>query len=113
MTKGGEAPNLMELRPRHLAEWEEGTGGVIVHAPRGRFLTFMARWFGRSELVRLHLDELGSFVWRRCDGSHIVIEIVEELEGSSEEEPESILPRVATFLKRLSREKLITYEEYR
>jgi len=68
---------------------------------------------GRPDCVRLQLDELGAFVWLRCDGSRRVYEIVEELERTREEEPQSMVPRVAAFLNRLAREKLVTYEELR
>jgi hypothetical protein len=66
--------------PQHHAE-DEPDGRVTVLVPR-----FSGRWarrwvlplFARQE-VPLRLDELGSFVWRQCDGRTPVGEIATRL----------------------------------
>jgi hypothetical protein len=99
----------MELHPRRIANWDESPGGVIIHAPRGRLLTFVSRRLGRSDFVRVNLDELGTFVWRKCDGATSVWEIVREVETVFSENRDSTGQRVATFLNRLAREKLVSF----
>ncbi len=99
----------MELHPRRIAGWDEGPGGGVSQAPRGRLLTFVSHRLGRSEFVRVNLDELGAFVWKKCDGATSVLEIVQEVETAFSGDSGSISQRVATFLHRLAREKLVSF----
>ena len=101
----------MELHPVRRADWEEDSGGVRVHVPRRVPLNFVARIIGKAPYVRLNLDAFGSFVWRRCDGRRTVFEIAREMEREFGEAAEAAVPRLSAYLKRLARERLITYEE--
>ena len=102
-----------DLRPRRLREYQDLPGGgsrprVSVLVPRFRS-AFFARLTRSMELepYLVHLDEVGSFVWLRCDGSHRVAEIAELLR---EEFGEEILPleeRLTLFLSQLARGRLI------
>ncbi len=96
--------------PQHRSE-DEPDGRVTVMVPR-----FTGRWtrrwvlplFARREM-RLHLDELGSFVWRQCDGRTTVGEIAARLQASSGEQRAEAGTRVMTFLRRLARYDSVTF----
>ncbi|MFO7769425.1 MAG: PqqD family protein [bacterium] len=104
--------NLFDLVPVRTAGWEEDDAGrVVIHAPRGRLLTFFAKLFGRGERVRIQLDEPGSFVWRRCEGDRTVADIVEEARRERGEDPEIFAHRTASFLRDLKKNRLIRFEE--
>jgi len=104
--------NLFDLVPVRTAGWEEDDAGrVVIHAPRGRLLTFFSRLFGKEEHVRLRLDEEGSFVWKRCDGQRTAGEIVDEACRERGEETASFARRTASFLRDLKKNRLIRFEE--
>lgn len=101
-----------ELVPvrQHRSE-DEPDGRVTVLVPR-----FSGRWarrwvlplFARQE-VRLRLDELGSFVWRQCDGRTPVGEIAARLQVSSGGERTEAGTRVMAFLRQLARYDSVTF----
>lgn len=105
-----EKPDLMELIPVRLFEWETDneTKNVIVIRPK-----FTSKWgkklllplFGRK-YFRIKLDALGSKVWILADGEHTVGDILKVLEEEFNEEPD-ITKRLTIFVHQLVREKFI------
>lgn len=95
---------------RHRSE-DRPNGRVTVLVPR-----FTGRWtrrwvlplFARREL-RLHLDELGSFVWRQCDGRTPVGEIAARLHARAGGERAEAGTRVMAFLRQLARSDSVTF----
>ncbi len=73
-----EAMQVMPVRNPSL-DWETNEeGNVVVTLPRrrdwkGRLLTF---FFPIPEARPVVLDEVGSFVWQRCDGSYTMAELI-------------------------------------
>jgi len=102
---------MLELCPSRTTAWEEKAGNVVVHVPRHPPMGRVARLFGKEPYVRLKLDELGSFVWLRCDGKTRTDAIAKDLGEAFEGSPEDLTGRLALFLNRLARERLITWEE--
>ncbi len=68
-----EVVDLLELEPVRCVPWQENVDGrVVIDRPRPpvngiRSLFERANWFMSPRRVRL--DEVGSFAWRRLDGS--------------------------------------------
>ncbi len=95
--------------PERLVPWEElDNGRVDLLVPRWRE-GWLARWMNRwlkHPTIRVHLDDLGSFVWLRCDGERSVGQIsaalTEELGDDAEMAPE----RLGMFLQHMQRVKL-------
>lgn len=92
---------------------ERADGGVTVFVPR--FTSAFARrfvlpLFARPEF-RVQLDDIGSAVWRACDGRATVTEIVAALEARSGADAGELRGRVLQFLGRLAREGSIQYVE--
>lgn len=73
MGKGQHNPgaDLLALRPATARKWERGEDGLVrILIPRftGRLL---GRWLMprlKKPYFKLKLDEIGSFIWERCDG---------------------------------------------
>ena len=63
--------------------------------------------FLKKDYFSVKLDELGSSVWRLCDGEHTVEEIGKELARQYGPEIEPIYERLATFLIQLFKGKFI------
>jgi len=90
---------------------ERADGGVTVFVPR--FTSAFARrfvlpLFARPEF-RVQLDDIGSAVWRACDGRTTVAEIVAALEARTGADLGELRGRVLQFLGRLAREGSIQY----
>jgi hypothetical protein len=64
--------------------------------------------FARQE-VPLRLDELGSFVWRQCDGRTPVGEIAARLHAHAGGERAEAATRVMSFLRQLARYDSVTF----
>ncbi len=95
---------------QHRSE-DRPDGGVTLYIPR--FTSRLARrfilpLFARPEF-RVQLDELGSLVWRSCDGRTSVAEIVAALHAKTGSDSAELRMRVHQFLRRLHREGSIVY----
>jgi hypothetical protein len=94
-----------DLRPCQTCAWEEEEDRVVLLRPRfgsGR----LGRWLERrlrKKPLRLRLDEVGTFVWRRCDGDRLVSSISEELREEFGERIEPAEERLVLFLSSLLR----------
>ena len=105
-----EKPDLMELIPVRLFEWEtdKETNNVIVIRPKftsklGKKL--LLPLFGRK-YFRIKLDALGSKLWQMADGEHTVGDILKALQEEFTEEPD-LAKRLTIFVHQLVREKFI------
>ncbi|MGD9898945.1 MAG: PqqD family protein [Calditrichaceae bacterium] len=106
--------DLLQCRPVPLMEWymDEESGRVIIKRPR--FLSPTARKiigpFMKSSHFLVKLDELGSVVWKNCDGSNSVQNIGERLLDNFGTDLDSVWERVSKFILQLKREKFIDLE---
>lgn len=102
--------NLLELKPRRNAEWEETDDGkIVVLVPKFRN-PFLSRWLMpllSKPFFRVRLDEQGSYIWSHCDGQTTVGEIVEGMKSRFGESPEEVEERMNKFIHTLERGELI------
>ena len=102
----------MALRPQRLLDWQsEPDGSVIILKPKvanPRLARYLSHWL-KNPFYRVHLDEVGSFVWRRCDGRHTVEQILGEMRTEFGDSVEPAFERLTLFLARLYRGKFIRY----
>ena len=112
-----DPPSWGELRPRRACEHRERERGdgemrVTVLKPRirSRWLLRLLRGWEPAP-YRVHLDDVGSFVWRRCDGEHTLAEIGRALGETFGERVEPIDERLPRFVHQLERSQLITLDK--
>lgn len=102
--------NLYDLRPRRAAGWEEGENGrVVILVPKFRN-RFLVRWILpllRSQHFRVKLDDLGSALWRQCDGATTVAAMGDSLLRQFGERAEPVYERIGAFLRRLEKGDLL------
>lgn len=98
-------------RPRRNRDWEDENGRIVVLIPK-----FGNHFFGKWMMAkmnrpfyRLKLDEIGSFVWQRCDGATDIKQIGEQLAAHFGDKVEPVHERLGLFLRSLERSKSITY----
>lgn len=102
--------------PAQNREWlENDEGQVVLLIPKfgahrlGRWL--MSRM--KEPNYRVKLDEVGSFVWRRCDGANTVDEIGKQLAEQFGDKVAPVRERLDIFFKQLSRGESLKWQENR
>ncbi len=98
--------NLLEVAPVRAARWEERAESVVLIRPRPdvRGLRSALEWLAYQLAPRrLRLDPIGSFAWRRLDGSASVARVataVRERFGDASEPTEERLGQLVRLLRR-------------
>jgi coenzyme PQQ synthesis protein D (PqqD) len=110
--KPKEPRNLYDLRPRRLVEWELGQDSrVTLLIPKFR-KGFLARTLQprlRRPLIRVNLDEFGSFLWLSCDGKADVRSIGEQMMNRFGKAAEPVYDRIGRFLQQLEHSEVIEF----
>ncbi len=106
--------NLLELIPVRNRSWDargDEPSRVDIIVPR-----FAGRWLGKLILPRLRrphyrvsLDEVGSWVWRRCDGETTVKQIGRGLSAEFGEDVEPVYDRLALFFRQMEEHSFIVF----
>ncbi|MCD6512306.1 MAG: PqqD family protein [Thermoplasmata archaeon] len=100
-----------EAKPvRQIEDWYEEDG--LIRLKITKFRSKVGRAFCSMLKIPnffiVNLDEIGSFVWRRCNGKNTIGKILEELKKEyGEEEMEA---RLYVFLEMLRRNGYVKYE---
>ncbi|MCD6497744.1 MAG: PqqD family protein [Deltaproteobacteria bacterium] len=111
------APPFEDLFPFPTVEHETDEDDMIVILrPRFQAKFLVKHLVPRlpTPYVRITLDEMGSFVWRRLDGEHRIADILKEMEGPFAD-PVTGLPmmnlsgRLEQFLRQLARHDLVRF----
>ncbi len=84
--------------PVRKGQWEEEGQSIILLRKKSKYKILRKLW---GEYFRIHLDEIGSYTWKLCDGSLSLLQIAEKLE--EEFGIEDALKRTETFLLSLYR----------
>lgn len=106
--------NMLFMRPvlkeRYRLEPSPGEEKrLTLVVPRTGWLERLSvRWLGQPEAIRVQLDELGSFVLSRCDGTRTVQELAEALDQAFGRKAEPVLPRLVQFLRMVEANGWIT-----
>jgi hypothetical protein len=85
--------------------------GELVVVLRPRFMRGPLAWWLQPRLPRpyfkVHLDAVGTFVWKRCDGRTTVAEIARAMQERFGDDFEQAEERLQRFLFELERGKMI------
>ncbi len=105
-----EDETYLQLYPLRQFEWKEDAdeNRVVIIRPKvisGWAKKFLGPFF-KDATFKIKLDAIGSVVWRNCDGTKTVAEILQILEQNFAEEKD-LQKRLLLFIKRLMREKFI------
>ncbi len=96
-----------------MIEWEDGPdGGVVLLVPRFRRGP-LAKWLQpklKRPYMRVKLDEIGTFAWRRMDGSIQFHVIVDDMKKEFGEKVEPADERLKKFMTILYKDKFIKLE---
>lgn len=102
-----------EVKPVWNAEWFEENGLVRIKIPkfRGKAGRWLCDVLKKPNYFTINLDEIGSLVWKMCDGEKNIGTILKEIEESMGErfEKEDMERRFYLFLHMLKRRGLIRW----
>jgi len=91
-------------------EWKERDGRVTLFVPRlgrGRLARRVEGWL-RVRPYQVHLDDVGSSVWRECDGNTPVQAIASRLRERFGDRIEPTEDRLVEFLRSLLRGRFVS-----
>jgi hypothetical protein len=116
MRKRKQKINYLDIIPvRNVSEYTDDEGKITLMIPKFRH-EWMRRWLipgARSKYIKIHLDGLGSKVWRMMDGKQNTGAICELLsadvqtEGSNNHDLEL---RVTGYLTKLYKNRFILFK---
>jgi hypothetical protein len=101
------------VRPRRLLEWREEDGHCVLLRPRlgrnrlGRWLAGLAG----DPYYRIRLDEVGTLVWKACDGRTSLAEIAQAMRSAFGARIEPVDERLARFVRRMLKGRMLAVEE--
>lgn len=106
--------NLYELRPKRMRSFEElddGTIDVLIPRYGNNFVGRVLKKVLNERPVRVRLDDVGTSVWRLCDGDRTVLEIGRTMRSRHGDGIEPVFDRLETFLKQMQRAGLIELKD--
>lgn len=81
---------------------------VVLHIRHRGLSHFIAeKFFDRPPVTHVHMEPIGSFIWRQIDGQHSVYEIGLLLHETFGEEAEPLYERLSVYMKQLENNGLI------
>lgn len=93
-------------------EWKEAGGGevVIIIRPRVDRVAKVLRWlFPPPRERRISLDEVGAEVWRLCDGSASVEQIIKKMAKRYKLNRQEAETSTTEYLRRLGKRRLVGF----
>ncbi len=114
MKKRKARRNLLDMVPNRKEQivWTEQEGGKVVLEleHRGFYAAIAQYCFHRPRVSKIHLDELGSYIWKQIDGSHNLYEIANCLKEQFGKQAEPLYDRFIAFLQILLRHGFVKLE---
>ncbi len=111
MSKEQISEAFLAAAPKRNREWQESGDLAVILIPKfGNH--FFGKWLitkMKSPNFRLKLDEVGSFVWKHCDGSTTVKDIGQGLAAEFGEKVDPVYDRLNLFFASLNKNKSITW----
>lgn len=112
--RAGPSPvNLLPLIPdRNIPSEKTADGNYILLKTKYRHPWMVKHVLPRlkSPHYKIKLDEVGSFIWKHCDGERTVQEIGEKLKENFGDNVEPLYDRLGLFFQNLEKNKLIIFK---
>ena len=106
--------NYLDKVPLHKEglKWDADSDGIVtLHIEnKGVFNRIAQVFFKRPKLSHIHLDEFGSFVWHKIDGTIDIFTIGQAVSQHFGEKAEPLYERLSQFCKLLSDYGFINYK---
>ncbi len=107
---------LMLLRPVHnslITVEEKEDGEIILHIPMKEKVGFLTKLLAKCVQLptekRVELDEVGSFVWKLCDGSNTLESVVQKVGREYKMNRREAEVSTTTFMEMLIQRNFIAF----
>ncbi len=114
MAKLKKERNLLDLIPEKLCDSTiDEEGRVIILAPRfkSKLGKKIFEPIVKNRYVKIHLDEIGTFVWKHIDGEKDVFELSNLLKKEFGEKVEPVYERIGKFIAIMKVNNFINLKE--
>ncbi|MFQ5741554.1 MAG: PqqD family protein [Acidobacteriota bacterium] len=105
-------PRFLSSRPRRVLEWNEDPDGrAVLLRPKfgkGRLAQWIASFF-KSPYYQIHLDDVGTLIWKLCDGDTPLSRVVERMRKEFGDRIEPAELRLHQFISQMTRSRLIQF----
>jgi len=99
------------IRARVRVEWKDGRAVLVYPKNLTRFERWLHKIIGGPLEIRRPLDDVGTYIWRLCDGKHSVEDICNKVWERFKEDVEPVKPRVTRFILILRNLNLVFFAE--
>ncbi len=110
MRREKDTRNILELKPVQAVQWEmKENDSVVLLVPKFhnpvlvRFLLPRLR----RPYFNVRLDEHGSFIWLRCNGSKTILEIAGEMREKYGESFDPDYSRITKFIRQMIKHEFV------
>ncbi len=101
------------VQPRRLLEWREQDGRCVLLRPR-LGSSRVGRWMAGlwdDPYYQIRLDEVGTLVWKACDGRTSLADIVGRMRDRFGDRVEPADQRLAEFMRKMLKGRMIAIRE--
>jgi hypothetical protein len=105
--------NLLEMKPvrKPSINWIQNEGIIVLKIMRNGIIDkLIHKIFKTPQVISVELDEIGSFVWEKCDGTRNLNEISGDLKDYFGDRINPALERLVEYIKMLKGNSLIELE---
>jgi hypothetical protein len=91
--------------------WSEDTEGIVTLEieNKGVFNTIAQKLFKKPRISYVHLEEIGSFIWKRIDGKKSVSALADELKEEFGDKAEPLYERISKYIQILNSYNFINF----
>ncbi len=106
--------NFLTKIPKKTKElfWENELDKVVISVEnRGIFNRIMQIVLKKPKVSKIHLDEMGSFIWQNIDGNKTIYDISKELDKRFGQKSQPLYLRLEKFFMQLQECRFIQWEK--
>jgi len=93
----------LERRPKRSDKlsWTADEAGIVTLAieNKGLMNRIAQKFFKKPKISYIHLDELGSFLWQRLDGTKTLLDLGKEVEEQFGDKANPLYERLAKYVQ--------------
>jgi len=103
--------NFLKIIPQKNVDYiieDNGEITLVVEKSKYTLMKAIIKFFNKSQNFHIHLDKVGSIVWKNIDGKKTIEDILAKMEEKLGEDP-TYVRRLRTFMKQLEKSNFINY----
>ena len=90
-------------------KWDDEETFLVIPRKNARWVRILSKIFYIPEEKKVYLDEIGAWVWQRCDGKTSVNKMIEGLSQEFKVDKKDAQTSLLKYLKKLGEKRLIGF----